>query len=339
MRILFGIQATGYGHITRARAIIPYLQHYGEVEILLSGYHNKLELSYQSVRRKRGIGFTYDRFGRISILDSFRQLRLSRFITDIRSVHPYDYDLIISDFEPVTAWGARLAGKNCLGLSHQAAFLSSKTPRPLQRSSLGELIFHHYAPVTNALGFHFLRYDDWIEPPVIRQEVLELHPKDHGHVSVYLPAFSHATLTGILRKVPEIEWEIFAPDCDMVRRIKNVTVMPISFDGFLKSLETCHAVLCGAGFETCAEALYLGKKLLVIPVGYQYEQRCNAAALKEMGVMNLEALSEESVNLLRHWVHNDTGATTLPAICDVKQLVNRIVKHEDCPESANKIVA
>jgi hypothetical protein len=32
-------------------------------------------------------------------------------------------------------------------------------------------------------------------------------------------------------------------------------------------------------FETPAEALFLGKKLLVIPMTGQYEQECNAAAL------------------------------------------------------------
>ncbi len=43
-------------------------------------------------------------------------------------------------------------------------------------------------------------------------------------------------------------------------------------------------MLCGAGFETPAEALFLGKKLMVIPMKGQYEQHINAASLKELGI-------------------------------------------------------
>jgi len=42
-------------------------------------------------------------------------------------------------------------------------------------------------------------------------------------------------------------------------------------------------VFCGAGFETPAEAMFLKKKLMVIPMKGQYEQQCNAAALEEIG--------------------------------------------------------
>jgi hypothetical protein len=37
--------------------------------------------------------------------------------------------------------------------------------------------------------------------------------------------------------------------------------------------------LCNAGFETPAEALFMDKKLFVIPIHNQYEQECNACAL------------------------------------------------------------
>jgi hypothetical protein len=42
-------------------------------------------------------------------------------------------------------------------------------------------------------------------------------------------------------------------------------------------------VLCGAGFETPAEAIYLRKKLLVVPMKNQYEQQCNGIAVEENG--------------------------------------------------------
>ena len=36
MKILYSVQATGNGHIARAKEILPYLKKYGEVDALIS---------------------------------------------------------------------------------------------------------------------------------------------------------------------------------------------------------------------------------------------------------------------------------------------------------------
>lgn len=66
----------------------------------------------------------------------------------------------------------------------------------------------------------------------------------------------------------------------------------------------CTGILCGAGFETPAEALYLKKKLLVIPMKGQYEQQCNAAALDLLGVPVLKSLKKKYVNKIKDWIDN-----------------------------------
>ena len=58
---------------------------------------------------------------------------------------------------------------------------------------------------------------------------------------------------------------------------------PINQKQFNQSLITCHGIITGGGFETPAEALYLGKNILSIPIRNHYEQECNAAALKKNG--------------------------------------------------------
>jgi hypothetical protein len=45
MKILFGIQGTGNGHISRAREIVPLLQQYGEVDLIVSGTEAEVSLS------------------------------------------------------------------------------------------------------------------------------------------------------------------------------------------------------------------------------------------------------------------------------------------------------
>ena len=84
----------------------------------------------------------------------------------------------------------------------------------------------------------------------------------------------------------------------------NVTVQPIHNEKFIKSMAQAEGVLCGAGFETPAEALFMKKKLLVIPMKNQYEQQLNAAALKQMGVPVIKNLNEKFDMVIRTWINS-----------------------------------
>ena len=81
----------------------------------------------------------------------------------------------------------------------------------------------------------------------------------------------------------------------------NVHIRPVNNDDFIESFIHCSGVLCGAGFETPAEALFLKKKLMVIPMKGQYEQQCNAAALKDMGVPVIKSLKRKHIEKIRAW--------------------------------------
>jgi uncharacterized protein (TIGR00661 family) len=71
---------------------------------------------------------------------------------------------------------------------------------------------------------------------------------------------------------------------------------------FNQSLINCHGIITGAGFETPAEALYLGKKLMVIPLKGQYEQKCNAAALEDFNVMAIDTVDDNFKTLFEKWI-------------------------------------
>jgi hypothetical protein len=86
---------------------------------------------------------------------------------------PKQYDLIINDFEPVSAWACRLQGVPSVSLSHQCSFVSKKTPRP-NKWNYAEWLFKYYSPTTHHIGFHFERYDDFIHTPVIRSDIRKM---------------------------------------------------------------------------------------------------------------------------------------------------------------------
>ena len=84
-------------------------------------------------------------------------------------------------------------------------------------------------------------------------------------------------------EVKNIKFEIFS-DVKRNMMIKNCVIKKIQKDSFEESLRNCHGVISAAGFQTPSEALFLGKKLMVIPIKGQYEQECNVESLKRMGV-------------------------------------------------------
>jgi uncharacterized protein (TIGR00661 family) len=101
---------------------------------------------------------------------------------------------------------------------------------------------------------------------------------------VYLPSYSDAKIIEVLSDIENVKWQVFSKKCKLAYRKRNVYVKPIESDSFEKSIAGSIAVICGAGFETPAEALFLKKKLLVIPMKGQFEQHFNGASLLDIGV-------------------------------------------------------
>lgn len=279
MKILYAFNGTGYGHASRAMSILPILKHY-DVDILISGEMNPIDIGYQIKYRFKGFTFIYDE-GKISYWKTFRQLNLIQFIKDVLSLNVTQYDLIISDFEPISAYAAKFRGVKSLSLSHHAAFLSEDTPRPSKIDRIAEWILRNYAPCKYNTGFHFKQYDNFILSPHIRSVIRDSKESvtDDGFILVYLSAYNPHDLVKIFSKYSDYQFIIISPLIKTtVRPTLNTTIKPADPVNFMHLLRSCSGVITGGGFETVAEALYLNKRVLTIPIKGQYEQECNATA-------------------------------------------------------------
>ena len=325
MKILYGIQGTGHGHISRARVVLPKLREYAEVDVLVSGYNYKMNIDGEIKYKARGVSLAYDNNGSIDILETALNIHPIKFLQDLQAVPIEEYDFVVNDFEPVTAWAANGAGVPCVAISHQASFLSEKAPRPEKKSLVAEQVMKHFAPSTAAVGSHYLRYDDFIEPPIIRRHIRDLNPTLGDHITVYLPAFDHQILCSIFSQLKKTEWHIFAPDCDEVYIRGNVRVHPVGKDSFLKSIESCLGIVSACGFETTSEAMFLGKKLLTIPIKNQYEQLCNAVALTELGGKVVYEVDEDFTQIVSHWIE-EGEVLSLAEISDEDDLAEKIIR-------------
>jgi uncharacterized protein (TIGR00661 family) len=302
MKIIYAIQGTGNGHLARAREIVPILQKKAKVDVLVSGTQGDIQLPFPVRYQLKGLSFIFGKRGGVSVWETFRQLNSRQFLSDMASLPLQQYDLVINDFEPVTAWACKRRGVPCVGLSHQAGVIAPQAPLPSHRDLLGYFILHNYAPAATQYGFHFERYSEKVFTPVIRAEIRRQAPENMGHYTVYLPAWSDDHMVRLFEQIPEVKWEIFSKHTRAAYQKGHIHVRPVQNEAFIKSMVTSEGVLCGAGFETPAEALFMGKKLMAIPMKGQYEQHCNAAGLQQMGVPIVQDLSLKNLEIFRNWV-------------------------------------
>ncbi|MFN4762211.1 glycosyltransferase family protein [Gillisia sp. Q332] len=305
MKILYAIQGTGNGHLSRARDIIPVLMNIGSVDVLISGTQADISLPYPVKYQKKGLGFVFGKKGGVDLWQTFRQNSIRKIIREVNQVPVELYDIIINDFEPVSAWACYFKRKPCIALSHQCAVLSSKAPLPRHRDRIGKFILKYYAPATARYGFHFERFNEHTYTPVIRKQVRELFVSNKGHYTVYLPSYSDKKIIKILSRFNDVKWEVFSKHNKKLYHCKNISIRPIHNEAFLESMASSSGILCGAGFETPSEALFLKKKLLVVPMENQYEQHCNAAALQYLGVRVLKNLKKKQLPKIEKWLKED----------------------------------
>jgi uncharacterized protein (TIGR00661 family) len=323
MNIFYAVQATGNGHISRAMELVPHLQRYGTVDIFLSGNNSYLPMDAPVVYRSKGVSLYYNPRGGLDYWKIIRGIHPLTLRKEINDLPVEKYDLVINDFEFITAAACAKKKVPSIHLGHQASFQSPLTPRPLTKNVLGEWILRNYARATHYIGLHFDKYDDFILPPVIKKEILDAEPVDKGHVIIYLPSWSDHELEKIFCSSGDQHFHIFSKEAKQVFTKNNITFLPVNKQLFNQSLIACHGIITGAGFETPAEALYLGKKILAIPAKGQYEQQCNAAALKRMGVDCIKKIDGSFYLVLERWLET-TNNTRVNYTDTIPQIINRL---------------
>ena len=279
MRILYGVQGTGNGHITRARALSDELQKANvDVNYIFSGrpsedYFNMAP--FGNYRTFRGLTFA-NKNGRIQYLNTVLGNNLVNFYREITALDLTGYDLVITDFEPVSAWAARFNKIPSLGIGHQYAF---RYNIPVEGSNIfASSIMKYFAPADVSLGVHWYHFDNPILPPII-EAPLENPVVEANKILVYLPFENLAHVCNWL--TPEIRHEFYIYHSIAAAQDRgNIHLRPYSRENFQKDLASCEGVITNSGFELAGESMQYGKKILTKPLLGQMEQISNAAALR-----------------------------------------------------------
>jgi uncharacterized protein (TIGR00661 family) len=282
MKILFGIQATGNGHVCRSKEIVKRLKALGhKIQVIFSGGNLSLkqDLSiFTPYQVLKGLTFTTHR-GKVSYINTLKSFRFVRFYRDISVFDAAGYDLVITDFEPITARVAKKHNIPSIGIGHQYAFLYDI---PISFTDpITYWIMNHFAPVHYPLGLHWHHFDQPILPPILPDHIRRKVGTIPKKILVYLPFECQNDIQRLLRPFQDYRFYVYGCGDEHADQ-GHLQFRPPSRIGFLDDLLDCSGVISNAGFELPSEALHLGKKLLVKPLHRQLEQISNAAAIEEL---------------------------------------------------------
>jgi uncharacterized protein (TIGR00661 family) len=239
--------------------------------------------AFDNFQHRRGLTFA-TRAGAVCYWQTLRQNNVPRFLRDVRELSVTEFDLVVTDFEPVTAWAGHRAGIPTIGIGHQYAF-GPDTPIDGDHW-LARQIMHRFAPVERAVGLHWHPYDSSILPPII--DLPEPDGELGDHVLVYLPFEDASAVRALLQQFPEFRFCLYGPGLDSGEH-GNVKQHPASVAAFKRDLSTCSGVICNTGFELISECLHWQKPVLTKPLAGQTEQLANALALRQLGYATVTA--------------------------------------------------
>lgn len=314
MRVLYGVQGTGNGHIARARAMSYALKRRGiDVEFLFSGRAVDKYFSMEAFgdyHTRRGLTFVTES-GQVNYHKTCLRNNLLTFCKEVRQLDLSDYDIVLNDFEPVSAWASKMQGKVSISISHQNAFRYSV---PLKGASwLDKKIIKYFAPALHHIGLHWYHFNQPILPPIVHTHNEQVEGEDF--VLVYLPFESIDDIAELLLRFSQQRFVCFHPEIRQEQIVDNVCYLPLSFQKFQYHLNRCNGVIANGGFELPSEALTLGKKLLLKPLSGQFEQMSNVATLEVLGLASCMDMLDASV--VRHWLDDDQAeSVTYPDVAE-----------------------
>ena len=294
-KIMYGYSGEGSGHSTRTREMARALTEAGHEVRLASydrGYANLADEF--DVHEIEGLTISSED-NRVSVLktvvENLRRLPAgNRSLWELRDViEEFQPDVIVTDFEPMTAYLAEHAEIPLITLDNQHRMRYVEYEGPPDGEADAVLIrnlirvvvpWPSVSLITAVVPGKLTNDRSFLFPPLVAGDVRDLTPSDNDHILVYLTS-GFDSLLPILKTYRREQFVIYGYDKD--EQDGNLLFRRSSRWGFIEHLASCRAIIATAGFTLISEALYLGKPYLAMPMAGQFEQELNAFQLARQG--------------------------------------------------------
>ena len=312
-KIIYGVAGEGFGHSSRSHLIGQRLIDAGHNVMFVGSQKSLLYLKQYFGKRVReifGLSFAYED-GRIDKSETLKQNLLNlpegnKLNDELFKEHfePFEPDLVISDFEPFSAWWAWRKRVPFISIDHEHMLtlceLEHQTKNWFSRITASVVTECHYVGAVAYIVINFfitpLRIESAVlAPPVVRPIVRGLQAGKGEHILLY-------STSG--KGVEELQKTLgrFSPQKFYLYgfkrsgEFKNCIFKERSTEGFLADLASARGVIASAGFSLLSECLHLKKPMFLLPVAGQYEQMINAQYVEKLGLgIAGEKLDEELV--------------------------------------------
>lgn len=269
--IAFSCASEGYGHVARVVALAPILMEAYELYFFAAEpveHVIREHIPDARIIPIAHLGFVIENH-RIDYLSttalSLKNIigQLPEFPHLVRMLRSLSLTALISDFEPITAYAAWLAGIPVLNLNHPGIVLKFR-PTGFE-AIMAQAVARMMMPVANKhLICSFYEGD---VGPILRSGLKGTGPTRGEHILVYTKKDSRRQLLAALERFKEVEFRVF----------------PDPHGSFDQSLLTCRAMIGPAGHQSLSEAICLRKPTLAFAQRGQFEQQLNARMLERSG--------------------------------------------------------
>jgi len=300
-RIIYGVAGEGFGHSSRAHLIGQHLIEAGNDVMFVASRKAYTYLKHYFDSRVREI------FG-LSLVFSDRRLSCVKTVAtnlkNFRRCYPetanfvsqsfdaFSPDLVISDFEPFSAWWAWYNKIPFVSIDHEHILTGCKLKHDLRdwypRLTSALVTRGHYFGASAYVVLNFFHAsvkNDSINlvPPVVRPIVHSYESVRDEHILVYSSdRTGRERLLRTLQSAPDYRFYIYG--YNESSEVVNCVFKPTSTEGFLEDLASCRGVIATAGFSLISECLHFKKRMLLLPIMGQYEQMVNGRYVEALGL-------------------------------------------------------
>jgi uncharacterized protein (TIGR00661 family) len=200
-------------------------------------------------------------------------------------------DVIVTDFEIYATMLAKLRGIPLISLDNIHMITQTKIDYP--KNHFAEMlkaksVIKTYVvnPKVHILTSFFYprvrpRKHAVIYPPIIREDILKLEPKQGNHIIVYQTSKESVKLVRRLKALKDEQFIIYGFNKNEVDG--NLTYKEFNEDEFYDDLASSKAVICNGGFTFISEAIHLKKPIYSVPAIGNFEQTLNGFYVQKLG--------------------------------------------------------
>lgn len=296
--VFYCVCGEGMGHAIRTGVIVDKIKDKYDVYIFSS------ERAYEYLKSKFDNVYEIGGFNTVYINNKVNNLKtlsdaLKRNPTNIKVGYENLYkkaaqlkpDVIVTDFEIYATMLSKLRSIPLISLDNIHMITQTKIDYPKNHyvemlKAKGVIKTYVVNPKVHILTSFFYpkvraKKNAVIYPPIIREDILKLEPKEGNHIIVYQTSRESEKLVNRLKKLKNEQFIVYGFNKDETDG--NLCYKEFNEDEFYDDLASAKAVICNGGFTFICEAIHLKKPIYSVPAIGNFEQTLNGFYVQKLG--------------------------------------------------------